>query len=183
MKEILKLGGILFLISAICSGLVGFASEITKEPIAAKEKEIKEQAMQEIILGAEDFEEMQGTEEVEEVYIATRGGKLIGYAISVSPKGYGGIINMMVGVTKDGVVEGVKILTHSETPGLGANASEPSFMNQFKEKSKAIKVVKGANPSDDEISAITGATITAQAITDGVNMALDYVNSQEGAGQ
>lgn len=183
MKEILKLGGILFLISAICSGLVGFASEITKEPIAMKEKEMKEQAMEEVMPGTEDFEAIQGTEQVEEVYIATKNGATIGYAISVAPKGYGGPINMMVGITKDGLVEGVKILSHGETPGLGANASEPSFINQFKEKSKFIKVVKSTNPSEDEISAITGATVTADAIADGVNTALEYVKSQEGISQ
>lgn len=183
MKEILKLGGILFLISAICSGLVGYASEVTKEPIATKERETKQKAMQEVLPEAEDFEEAQGSEEVEEVYTAMKSGEAIGYAISVAPKGYGGPIYMMVGITKEGVVEGVKILAHGETPGLGANASDPNFTSQFKDKSTAITVVKGAGAGEDEISAITGATITSQAITDGVNIALDYVINQGGAAQ
>lgn len=183
MKEILKLGGILFLIAAICTGLVSFVYELTKEPIAMQEREAKQKAMQEVMSQADDFKEAQGNEEIGEVYIAMKGGESIGYAISVSPKGYGGPINMMVGITKDGVVEGVKILTHGETPGLGANASDPSFMDQFKDKSKAIKVVKGTGAAQDEVSAITGATITAQAVTDGVNVALEYVASQEGIAQ
>ena len=183
MKEILKLGGILFLITAICSGFVSLASEVTKEPIAIKERETKERAMQEVMPEAEDFEEAQVSEEIEEAYTASKGGEILGYAISVAPKGYGGPIKMMVGVTKDGVVQGVTILQHGETLGLGANASDPTFTSQFKEKSNEINVVKGANPGEDEISAITGATITAQAVTDGVNVALDYVKTQEGAAQ
>lgn len=183
MKEILKLGGILFLITAVCTGLVAFANEITKAPIAAKEMEIKEDAMKKVMPEADDFEEMQKSQEIEEAYLAIKGGQAIGYAVSVAPKGYGGPINMMVGITKDGVVEGVEVLSHAETPGLGDNVTAPEFTNQFKDKTLAINIIKGGSAAEDEISAITGATITSESVTHGVNMALEYVASQEGVTQ
>lgn len=183
MKEIAKLGGILFIIAAICSGLVGYASEITKEPIAVQEGETKTLAMQEVLPSADAFEEAGSTHEIAEIQVGTQDGKMIGYALRVIPKGYAGPIEIMVGVTTDGMVEGIKILSHSETPGLGANASEPSFTGQFKEKAKLLTVVKSASVADDEVSTITGATITSVAITDGVNTALEYVQGQGGGAQ
>lgn len=183
MKEILKLGGILLLIGAICSGLVGYVNEITKEPIAKQEQETKAIAMKEVLPSAESFQDAPAGEDVLEAYTGIQGGQIIGYTVKVAPKAYGGAMEMMVGITSDGVVQGIKILSHSETPGLGANASDVSFTDQFKNKVKGLKVVKGTSQSEDEISAITGATITSKAVADGVNMALEYVESQEGGAQ
>ncbi len=183
MKEILKLGGILFLIAAICSGLVGFVSEITKEPIALQEKETRENAMQEVLAEAQEFEEVESTEEGGPVYAGIKDGQIIGYAISVAPNGYDGPIQMIVGVTAEGAIGGVIILDHGETPGLGANATDPSFTDQFKGKSAMISTIKSGTPKEDEISAITGATITSDAVAEGVNRALEHASSQEGLTQ
>ena len=180
MKDIMKLGGILFLIAAISTGLVSFASEITKEPIARQKAEAKQRAMEEVLPRAEAFEEQEANEEIAEIQVGLEGGAPIGYALRVDSSGYDGTIEIMVGVTNEGVVEGIKILSHSETPGLGANAADPSFTDRFKEKDKLLSVTTSGNAGDDEISAITGATITSVAITDGVNKAIKYVQSQEG---
>lgn len=183
MMEIAKLGGILLIITGICSGLVGFVSEVTKEPIAQQEAQTKALAMQEVLPSAQRFEELEGNEEIIEVYMGIQEDQVAGYAMKVAPKGYGGTIEIMVGITRDGVVDGVKILTHSETPGLGANAADPSFTDQFRAKDKALKVVKGVSNADDEISAITGATITSDAIAKGVNAAISYVQNEGGGAQ
>ena len=183
MKDIIKMGGILFAIAAICTGLVALASEVTKEPIATQKLEAKNAAMQEVLPDADGFEEVGNTEEIAEIQKGIKDGAPIGYAIRVISKGYADPIDIMIGVTTDGVVQGIEILDSNETPGLGDNASEPSFTDQFKEKSTILKVLKGSNPGDDEISAITGATITSEAVTKGVNKAIEYVESQGGVAQ
>ena len=92
--------------------------------------------------------------------------------MSVTAKGFGGDIQLTVGV-KDGVVTGVRIGTHSETPGLGARAAEEKFYGQFTGKSGALSVIKTGEAGDSEINAITAATITSTAVTNAVNEALD----------
>ena len=183
MRDIAKMGGILFVIAAICSGLVGFASELTKEPIATQKLEAKNKAMQEVLPSAGSFEEVGSTEEIVEIQKGIKDGAPIGYALRVISKGYADPIEIMIGITNDGVVQGIEILASNETPGLGDNASDPSFTDQFKEKHTVLKVSKGASVGDDEISAITGATITSVAVTDGVNKAIEYVQSQGGGAQ
>lgn len=91
----------------------------------------------------------------------------IGYAFRVSPRGYGGAIDMVVGIDTKGRVAGVKILSMKETPGLGMKASESRFLKQFTGKTlgSPLKAKK-------DIDAITGATITSQAVADGVKQAL-----------
>ncbi len=180
MKDIGKMGGILFLIAAICSALVGFASELTKEPIAAQKLEAKNAAMQEVLSDADGFEEIEANDLVEEVQVGTRDGQEVGYAIRVISKGYADPIEIMVGIDKAGAIQGIKILASAETPGLGDNASDPSFTDKFKGKDAALTVSTSGNAGDDEISAITGATITSVAVTNGVNKAIEYVQTQGG---
>lgn len=80
---------------------------------------------------------------------------------------------MMVGIDTELNVTGVKIINMSETPGLGAKASEDSWLSQFKGKNDIISVVKTGNAKDNEINAISGATITSKAVTQGVNDSLE----------
>ena len=107
----------------------------------------------------------------------TKDKKVIGHCIKVEPIGYGGAISMIVGVGDDGKVRGVKIISMSETPGLGARANEPGFTDAYKGKSGDIKVKKSGTPADNEISAISGATITSKAVTEGVNLAVAVAES------
>ncbi|MDD5382526.1 MAG: FMN-binding protein [Candidatus Margulisbacteria bacterium] len=90
-----------------------------------------------------------------------------GQAIAVSPRGYGGPIEMLVGVDPVGKVSGVKILSQRETPGLGANIVKPKFLDQFKGKS-----LKDPLEPKKDIDAITGATISSRAVCVGVKEAL-----------
>lgn len=173
MKEIIKLGLILFVITACAASLLGFAHEITKGPIEKQVQLVRKEAMNQTLSQAERFETVdvnlpEGSRIVE-VNVGYKGDTLEGFAIKVAPKGFGGPIEIMVGISNEGIVQGVKILKHAETPGLGANAEEPSFSSQYDGKSGEISVVKTAPSSDNEIQAITGATITSKAVTDGIN--------------
>ena len=105
---------------------------------------------------------------------------VMGYVVETVSKGYGGDISLMVGVGVDGTVQGVSILSINETAGLGMNAENPEFLEQFLGKSGTIGVQKNGS-SDTEIQALTGATITSEAMADGVNQAL-FVCEQLGGG-
>ena len=86
----------------------------------------------------------------------------------------------MVGISKDSKITGVEIGNHSETPGLGSKATEPIFKNQYVDKDvlNSLLVVKGSTNNDNEISAISGATITSNGVTNGVNAAMKIYNEK-----
>lgn len=184
MKENLKLGFILLLIAGIAGFLLGGAYVITKEPIAQQIVKANNEAMKQILSDADNFNKIDVDLEkyplVTEVYEGTKGKDVAGYVVKVAPKGYGGKIEMMVGISSKGKVAGIKILSHSETPGLGANAPGEKFSGQFKNKpiDKDLKVVKKDPSQDNEIQAITGATITSRAVTGGVNEVIKFYNSE-----
>lgn len=137
---------------------------ITKDVIAQREKQDKANAMAEILKDCQ-FESLNGENTV---YLAKKDGKNAGYCVNVvSPKGYGGKIEMIVGFDANFKVMGIKYISMAETPGLGMNAkTDESFNNQFKGKEAF---------SDDELEAITGATVTSKAVNYGVNLASDMI--------
>lgn len=181
MKEIIKLGGILFAITAICAGLLGLINSMTMPAIAKQKEEAKQQAMKQVMPDADTFIDYEeDSDKIEELYIGVKAGSYVGAVAKVVPNGYGGGIEMMVGIGDSGQVTAIEILAHTETPGLGANADTTSFTDQYKEKKAPLKVVKGTG-SEADIVAITGATITSEAITQGVNEVAQYILANEAA--
>lgn len=178
MKENLKLGIILLIIAATAGLILSVAHSVTMKPILAKEKEEKESAMKLVLHEAESFEtvKIDKSEEVLGAEAGIKDGKKIGYCINVSSKGYGGPINMMIGISEDGKIEGVRILSLSETPGLGSKTQEPEFIDQFKDKQAAELSVVKDTASDNQIQAVSGATISSTAVTNGVNNAIKLFN-------
>lgn len=179
MKENIKLGLILALITAIAGLLLGFAYENTKDVIAQNGKLSKEQ-ISIIMPGADKVREIpvsiiEGSN-VKEVYEAYRGGEHAGYLIKVTTKGFHGDIGLLVGITSDDKLSGVKVLSHSETPGVGSKIEKESFTDKFKDKSikTALKLVKLPSSSDSEIAAVSGATVSSTAVNSGVNEAISF---------
>lgn len=189
MREIIKLGLILFIITAIAASVLAVANNATSGIIAEVQEQENNKARQEVLplaqsfvpLDEKEFEEIVlDNDKVKEIYMGNSGsGELTGYTIKTVSKGYGGEIEIITGISIDGKVTGMKVVSHSETPGLGANATKPEFQNQFLEKltSPSIAVVKSA-PKENEIQAIAGATITSKSVSDGVNIALDVFNNK-----
>lgn len=188
---------ILFAITLISGLVLGFVYDITKAPIAAAAKAAKNEAYAVVFPEAKDFEENEadtakiaetadeiagkgfGHSNIDEVVTAKdQSGNNIGRVItSTSKDGYNGTVQISVGIKSDGTVVGITFLTLEETPGLGMRAAEASFYGQYANKNtKEFKLVKGAAGADDEISAISGSTITSTAVTNAVNVAL-YFNS------
>lgn len=96
---------------------------------------------------------------------------LVGYIAETYGKGYSSYINIYVAVSKDFVVRKISVLHHAETPGLGDEIETAWFKDQYKSKGiEHLEVIKG--PTEDKIQAITGATISTRAVTNGVKDAL-----------
>ena len=177
MKDIFRLGAILFVICAVASLMLSLTNNITAPVREQRNIQANNESRQEVLQVAEEFSEVKDVKGdlIEEVYQGTKGGEVVGYTIKTTPKGYGGKVEVMVGISNDGKISGVKIGNHSETPGLGSKSADPSFKDQYNGKSTKtpLNVVKGNASNENDIVAISGATITSKAVTAGVNAAMD----------
>ncbi|MBQ3447517.1 MAG: RnfABCDGE type electron transport complex subunit G [Synergistaceae bacterium] len=177
LRKALHLGGTLFAVTAVTGILLGLVENVTSKAILQAEIAAKNEAYRLVMPAGKTFEdaEVKPDDFVTGVVKAMDESGVVGWCVNVSSKGYGGMVGFVVGITKDGAVKAINILSHSETPGLGAKSTEPEFYTQFNDKDKLpLKVVKGSASNPDEIAAISGATITSNAVTDGVNGAVDY---------
>ncbi|MCL2081333.1 MAG: FMN-binding protein [Oscillospiraceae bacterium] len=101
------------------------------------------------------------------------------YVFEVSPKGYGGEIEMLVGISSGGDVTGVAIVKMNETPGIGTKVGEPAFLGRFIGKRAGVSVGRGSN----NVDAVTGATVSSRAVAAGVSLALDMYAEQSAGGE
>ena len=155
-----KLTSTLLITCAASVALVAGAHEGTKEIIAKKHEADTKAAYKQVLPDLGDLQKEKAP------------GDLIS-----DTSGYGGKIKLMVGIDAEkGTITGIKVLSHSETPGLGARSTEPEWQAQFKGKSlKNDLVVTKQDPTkDNDIRAITAATITSRAVVTGVNAARDH---------
>lgn len=170
---VLKLGLILFALTAFVAALLGYVNLITKDRIEAVKAEVLSNTMTAFFPDAESFQELEGeySDAVSHVYEAKKGGETIGVCVNVASNGFGGAIEILVGVDINGRIASARILGHTETAGLGAKAESPEFIDQYAGKTGPFKTVKGSAQAENDIAAITGATITSNAVTNGVNEA------------
>lgn len=184
-KEIIVPAVSLFLICVVVTALLALTNAVTAPKIDALAVETQEASKKQVLSSAASFSEEKQIEKDGVSYTYYDGlstdGSVMGYVFLTSAKGYGGDISVMVGVLGDGTVAGVNILSINETAGLGMNAKNQSFLDQFLGKSGEIGVAKN-NPSDTEIQALTGATITSSAMATAVNTALSLY-AEIGGGQ
>ncbi|HWR40472.1 MAG TPA: RnfABCDGE type electron transport complex subunit G [Patescibacteria group bacterium] len=159
-------------ITCFVSGIIIAGTFAITEPAAhAQRIKAKNDAMRELVKDAESFKAVDGKEGW---YEALKGGKVVAYVVPATDKGYGGAIEMLAAVTPDGKSMDFKVLKHAETPGLGDKMVEPKFRKQFAGKAATdLEVVKV--PTDKNIQALTGATITSRAVTKGIREAVDAV--------
>lgn len=192
-KEIIKPSLILFLVCAVITGALAYVSGVTKPIIDENNRKTEQESLAQVLPEAESFLEPKTAEalkadgftvsdRITRIYEGQKGSDSMGYVVEVSSKGYGGAIKMFVGIDKEQNITGVLLTSHNETPGLGAKASEPGFTGQYLGAfpEKAFSVVKGKANDDSEIQAISGATITSRAVTQGVADAIALVKSMAG---
>jgi len=188
---------ILFVITLIAGACLGGVYEVTKEPIASAKQAAKDVAFLQVLPAAASFESDDLTEVLAQANTEIAGmgfgkvtvdncvtgvdasGAMVGHVVTATSKdGYGGDITVSVGMDSDGAVTGIAFLTLAETAGLGMNAQEPEWSNQYVGKNvDAFTVTKNGAAADQEINAISGATITSDAVTGAVNAAVYFVKN------
>ena len=203
-NKIIKDALALTLITLVAGVALGGVYEITKDPIAKQEAQAKAEAYEQVFTDAAAFEEVEmddtliqtirdqldqegyKAQSIEEVMRAEdQSGETLGYAFTVvTSEGYGGDIQFSMGVQNDGTLNGISILYIGETAGLGMNADTPAFKDQFVGKQvEKLQYTKNGATQDDEINAISGATVTTNAMTNGVNAGLCAFRVMEGGDQ
>jgi len=172
MKEIIRLCFVLTIIAAVSAGVLAFVNQQTAEPIAKALLEEKMSAVRSVLppfdnepdkdmvnIGSEDGSTV-------EIYRGRRDGVVTGAAFAVTTHdGYSGDIEFMIGVDGEGVMQGLMILKHLETPGLGAKIETADFRDQFKGRSLENPELWEVTKDGGTFVPITGATISSRAIT------------------
>ncbi len=187
MNGIIKNTIILTIITLISGLGLGVVYEITKEPIAQAQEAAKKEAWQAVFPEAslDDFAAVEIDQTVVETALEGIGTQAsideactvgdLGYVITTTDNGgYGGAIQVTVGITADGAISGVSILSISETAGLGMKATEPAFYEQYHGKQTESFYVSKDGGNGEPIDALSGATITSRSVTAAVNAALAY---------
>ena len=188
---------VLIIITLVAGLCLGGVYELTKEPIAYQKELAVTESCKAVFPGEEGFTPVTGFVlsdavisetlaaqlkqngvTVGNIYTAlTADGSLAGYAIEVtSAEGYGGDIRIMCGIAADGTLRGISILEIGETAGLGMRA-ESVIVPQIRNLNVTeITYTKTGKTSEDEIDAISGATITTRAFVNMINAALEVSN-------
>lgn len=188
-------------ITLVAGLALGLVQDITAKPIAEQQQKAKEEAYKavfadadtfgQIVLSEEDTVDLQayldengyGAQRIDEIMEAKdSSGAEIGYAFTVTTtEGYGGDIQFAMGVRDDGTLNGISILSIGETAGLGMKATTDEFKNQFKDKKvEKFEYTKNGAAADNQIDALSGATITTNAMTNGVNAGLCAFQYEKG---
>ena len=177
--EILRVGLILFAITAVSAFILAFVNSFTAPVIEENNKKAQEAAMKVVLPEGNSFEKVEFTPEENSIVSEMYSAGDAGVVVMASPRGYGGEISMAIGIDSEYKVTGVEIISQSETAGLGANCTKDSFKEQFIGKTGDIQVVKNG-AKDNQNDAISSATITSKAVTKGVNEAIATVKSMRG---
>ncbi len=183
IKDIIVPGLILFAICLVTSVLLAVTNEVTAPKIAERQEQAAYEAMSLVLPNAKFDDESKITfDSVEYTYNVGKNdkGEVVGYVFTTVSKGYGGDVKIMTGVNADGTVSAIETLELNETAGLGMKAAEKDFKDMFKGKIADIGIVTNSEPGENEIKAITGATITTNAVTSAVNTALSLYNEITG---
>lgn len=214
MGRIVKDTLILFAITLVAGLGLGFVYNVTSDARAEQEEKTKIAAYESVMPGMDGFEEVDIDVAEVDKYISEKikttesengispikaynatinavvkandaSGNEMGYIVTITDsEAYGGSLQMTVGITTDGTVQGISFLSLNETPGLGMKAKEDSFMSQFSDKNvEYFKYTKTEASADNEVQAISSATITTNAVTHGVNGAIYCVEYITGGGK
>ena len=193
-KQMIRDSLILFAITLIAGLLLGGVYAITKNPIAKTQEDKKNEAYQAVFTDAAEFTEVTDVADAQQI-LADAGytkdridevkaamdadGNILGYVMTItSSEAYGGELQLAMGIRMDGTVNGISFLSLSETIGLGMEAKKPEFQEQFAGKQvEQFVYSKTGAAADNEIDALSGATITTNAVTNAVNAGICYAGA------
>ena len=174
----------LSLVCLVCSALLGGVYAVTAEPIAQTNANLLKASIQAVLPEGGELSEAK-TVEVDgtayEYYESLVDGTPVAYAVKSVSSGFGGALTLMVGITPDGTIYNTSVLSHTETPGLGAKCTtDEGFMAQWKGFDPAQKILSVKKDGGD-VDAITASTITSRAYTQAVKNACEAVKALNGA--
>jgi electron transport complex protein RnfG len=160
MKELLKLGGYLLVVCAVAGVALSGTNHFTFDRIREEKAANERRALKDVLPSASTFRQ----EKDYKVGLDEKNAA-VGYVLNVAAVGYSGKIEAIVGIDGQFNVTGVKVLSQTETPGLGAKIARDAFLDQFKGRAAEAIVLK---KDGGQIDAITAATISSRAITKAV---------------
>lgn len=178
MKETIKLGMILLIITVISAGVLAVSNNLTKDKIAEIEMAGSIDALKQVFGEESKFKPLDegklneiiaSNSAIIEIFEVYKNDKLNGYAIKTNSSGFAGDLVVLTGFTSDGNVVGMRLLEHSETKGIGSKAEEPEFAEKFIGKTVADEIT---------VETISGATYTTKGVLVGVNIAREVFNAQ-----
>jgi len=177
MKYILKPASVLFITAVITVAFLSVAYNLTLDPIENQKRKTQEAAMKEVLPRASEFRKIQAelSGSMTAVYEGLVNNMLVGYVIQLSPEGYSGKIDLIAGISVlTNTLIGMRVIRHTETPGLGALSVKGNFYRQFNSRELVTLSVTRSSPGEHEIQAITSSTITTRAVTNAVNEAIKW---------
>ena len=182
LKEILVPAVALLVFCLVATAILAGTNMITAAKIADNAVQTETQSRQKVLPAGVTYTEVS-TADTGVTWCAglDADGNTVGYVYTAGAKGYGGTVSVMVGIDTEGAITGIEILSHSETPGLGANATKDSFKDRFIGKSGILTVNKNSNDGQN-VQAITAATITSNAVVSAVNL-ITVTHSQINGGE
>lgn len=185
-STLINMVAVLGAITLVASAGVGYIYQLTADPIAQAAVQAEQEALLQVL---PEFDATEQTQlELDQMPIvvntATKEGAVVGYAVkSMTNKGFGGVVEMMVGFGTDGQILNVNVLKQAETPGLGTKMTEPENV--------LLGSVQGKNPAEmnlsvkkdgGDVDALTAATISSRAYVDAVARAYNAYRQVSGAG-
>jgi len=178
MKDIIRPAVALFAITAIFTLILAVTNMLTIDVIADAREQSRLASMSYVLPGTAGFSADNEIDHHSIINYAVGfdGDNLpIGIVVQMAVTGWNHMI-FIVGIDLDGTVTGLDVISHTETPGLGSRITDESYRHQFIGATGDIRVLTRGTAGDNEVMAITGATITVQVVADGVNDALEFVN-------
>ncbi|MEA3294507.1 MAG: RnfABCDGE type electron transport complex subunit G [Euryarchaeota archaeon] len=164
------------LLSVIAAVILGALYIPTQAQLKVYQEEQRQLSLKIVNPDADHFEPVKSGEETLYYLAFDAGNNLIGYCFFHDQPGSQGTITLAGGVDTGYTVTGVKIMAHSETPGLGAKITEESFTGQFPGVAEDDLML---SKDGGAIDAITGATVSSVAVIDGLHAAMDEIKANE----
>lgn len=181
MRDIVKHGLILLIITTIAAFVLAVTNDVTQAIITERAEQQNIESIKALLPEAEEFNKVEGVASgiIVEVYEGTKGGNVVGYTVKSIPRGYAGTVETLVGISQDGKIVGLKIGANTETPGLGTKIADASYLNQFMDKAADLvfNITKDQPAKAEDIQAVSGATVSSKAVAEGVNTSTELFNT------
>lgn len=179
-REQLRLVVVLALICAVSGGILALVNRVTEPRIKEQAEQAVKRSLAFCLPGADEFQEehvipvsQQADKEVLAVFRGISDGVPAGVVVNVEVRGYGGEVGLMVGITEEGRVAGIKVLNHAETPGLGSKITGEKFLEQQAFREAGLEYSPALTQDGGDVQAVAGATISSRAVVRGINRALE----------